>query len=100
NATTPADSIINAVDSARLQLIRDTTALPGTPGKPTVPVTIELYDVDGPTTDTVAANLLPLFTAGRLLGSRTFVPDSLKDTLRIPVSNAVVLDRIKQGTSL
>lgn len=100
NATTPADSIINAVDSARLQLIRDTTLLPGTPAKPTVPVTIELYDVDGPTTDTVAADLLPLFTAGRLLGSRTFEPDSLKDTLRIPVNNAVVLDRIKQGTSL
>ena len=100
NARTPADSFINAVDSARLQVMLDTTVIPSTPGKPTVPVTLELYDVDGPATDTVAADLLPLFTAGRLLGSRTFEPDSLKDTLRIPVSNAVVLDRIKQGTRL
>ena len=100
NATTPADSVINAVDSARLQVILDSLVIPSTPAKPTVPVTIELYDVDGPATDTVAADLLPLFTAARLLGSRTFAPESLKDTLRVPVNNAVVLDRIKQGTRL
>jgi hypothetical protein len=49
----------------------------------------------------VAAQLLPLFTASRLLGSKTFAPESLaKDTLFVPVSPAAVLDRIINGTHL
>ena len=99
HTSTPADSIITTVDSARLQMVIDTTTLPGTPGKPAAPVTIELYDVDA-ATDTVAAELLPLFTSARLLGSRTFEPESLKDTIRVPVSNDAVLDRVTRGARL
>jgi hypothetical protein len=99
HTATPADSVITSVDSARLQVVLDTTTLPGTPGKPTAPVTVELYDVDA-ATDTVAGQLLPLFTSSRLLGSRTFEPESLKDTLRLPVGNDVVLDRIVRGARL
>ena len=63
-------------------------------------MTIELYDVDTPS-DTTAADLLPLFNANRLLGSKTFAPESLaKDTLLLPVSAAAVLDKITNGTHL
>jgi len=49
----------------------------------------------------VAADLLPLFSASRLLGSKTFAPESLaKDTLFLPVPPAVVLNRIINGTRL
>jgi hypothetical protein len=96
----PADTIVTHVDSAMLRVILDTTTLTGVPGLPTQPVTLELYDVDAPT-DTVAAQLLPLFTPSRLLGSKTFAPESLaKDTLSVPVSSAAVLDRIINGTHL
>lgn len=99
HATAPADSFITSVDSARLRVVLDTFTIPSTPTKPTTPVTIELYDVDA-ATDTVASALLPLFTAGRLLGSKTFAPESLLDTLQVPVRNDVVLDRITRGTRL
>ena len=98
HTATPADSIITTVDSAQLQVVVDTTTINGIP-KVTAPFTLELYDVDA-ATDTVAAELVPLFTPGRLLGSRPFAAESLKDTLRIPVSNNAVLDRIKNGTHL
>ena len=96
----PADTIVTHVDSAMLRVILDTTRAVGVPALPTEPVTIELYDVDSPA-DTVAADLLPLFTASRLLGSKTFAPESLaKDTLFLPVAPATVLDRIIKGTRL
>ena len=96
----PADTFVTHVDSATLRVILDTTTAVGVPGLPTQPVTIELYDVDSPA-DTVAADLLPLFTPGRLLGSKTFAPESLaKDTLFLPVAPAAVLDRIVRGARL
>ena len=98
--STPADTIVTHVDSAMLRVILDTTTAVGVPSLPTQPVTIELYDVDSPT-DTVAADLLPLFTPSRLLGSKSFAPESLaKDTLFLPVAPAAVLDRILRGTQL
>lgn len=96
----PADSFITQVDSATLRIVLDTNTVTGVPGLPTAPVTVELYDVDSPS-DTVAAQLLPLFTASRLLGSKTFAPESLsKDTLLLPVSSAAVLDKVLNGTHL
>ena len=96
----PADSFVNHVDSATLRVVLDTSRLNGVPALPSAPVTVELYDVDGPA-DTVAADLLPLFTPSRLLGSRTFLPDSLaKDTLFLPVSPAAVLTKIVTGARL
>jgi len=96
----PADTFVTHVDSATLRVILDTSTAVGVPGLPTEPVTIELYDVDSPA-DTVAADLLPLFTPSRLLGSKTFAPESLaKDTLFLPVAPAAVLDRIIKGARL
>jgi hypothetical protein len=98
--TVPADTIVTHVDSATLRVVLDTATVVGVPRLPTQPVTIELYDVDSPA-DTVAADLLPLFTASRLLGSKTFAPESLaKDTLFLPVAPAAVLGRIINGTRL
>jgi len=96
----PADTIVTHVDSAMVRVILDTSTIVGVPSIPTQPVTIELYDVDSPA-DTVAADLLPLFSPSRLLGSKTFAPESLaKDTLFLPVPPATVLDRILHGTRL
>jgi hypothetical protein len=96
----PADTIVTHVDSATLRIILDTATVVGVPALPTTPVTVELYDVDAPA-DTVAADLLPLFTPSRLLGSKTFAPESLaKDTLLLPVSPAAVFDKISNGTHL
>src|SRR5436305_1280692 len=96
----PADSFVTHIDSATLRVILDTVTSSGVPGLPTQPVTLELYDVDAPT-DTVAAQLLPLFAPSRLLGSKTFAPESLaKDTLFVPVSPAAVLGKIINGTHL
>jgi hypothetical protein len=95
-----ADTIVTHVDSAMVRVILDTSRVVGVPGLPTQPVTIEVYDVDSPA-DTVAADLLPLFSANRRLASKTFAPESLaRDTLFLPVPPAVVLDRILHGTRL
>lgn len=96
----PADSIVNHVDSATLRVVLDTSTVPGVPTLPTTPVTLEAYDVDSPA-DTVAADLLPLFAPDRLIGSRTFAPESLaKDTLLIPIAPAAVLTKIVSGSRL
>lgn len=55
------------------------------------PVTIDVYDVDS--TDPDQTNVASLFTASRLIGTRTIAKDSLKDSVRIALSNAVVLDK-------
>jgi hypothetical protein len=90
-----ADSTITRVDSAyiKARLVVPTV-------KPTTPVTVELYDVDTTAADTVAAGLLPLFRPDRFLGSQTFAPESLTDTVRVPISNAAVLDRLTRGAHL
>lgn len=62
------------------------------------PVTIDLYDVDG--TDANQTDVAAFFTASRLIGSRTFVKDSLKDSVRIPISNAVLLNKAQNHKRL
>ena len=55
--------------------------------RPKAPVTIEVYNVDTTATDTVGGrSSASLFRPDRLLGSKTFAPESLLDTLRIPIS--------------
>jgi hypothetical protein len=91
------DSTITEVDSAELVM---PIALADSLRKPAAPITIEAYNVDTAATDTVASILASLFRQDRFLGSKTFVPDSVKDTLRIPISTDTVLDRVKNGTKL
>lgn len=95
--TNSIDSTITHIDSAYLV----TPILPPDAAhRPPAPITIEAYDVDTTATDTVAAIMAPLFRPSRLIGSKTFAPESLVDTLRIPISTDTVLDRIKNGTRL
>lgn len=97
----PADSLVNHVDSAMLGIVLDTSTVVGLPGLPTTPVTIELYDVGGAASDTVASDYLPLFNPSNLIGSKTFAPESLaKDTLQLPVASATVLGKIVNAQRL
>lgn len=96
------DSVITKIDSATLVT---PIAKPDSAHRPASPITIEVYDVDtrdttSTATDTAASILAPLFRSDRLLGSKTFRPESLTDTLRIPISTDSVLDRVQNGTKL
>lgn len=90
------DSVITSIDSAYLvtPLLTDSTR------RPTTPVTIEAYDVDTTGADTASAVLASLFRPDRLIGSRTFAPESLLDTIRVPISTDTVLNRVTNGTRL
>src|SRR5262249_38195127 len=68
--------------------------------KQKAPITIEAYNVDTTATDTVASILSSLFRPNRFLGSRTFAPESVLDTLRIPISTDTVLNRIQNASHL
>ena len=92
-----ADSTITKLDSALLVL---PIAKPDSAHRPSAPITIEVYDVDTAATDTVASILGSLFRPDRFLGSKTFAPESLLDTLRVPISPDSVLVRIDSGTHL
>ena len=90
------DSVITTIDSAYLvtPLLTDSTR------RPTSAVTIEAYDVDTTGSDTASAVLASLFRPDRLIGSKTFAPESLLDTIHVPISTDTVLDRVNNGTRL
>jgi hypothetical protein len=91
------DSVITHIDSA---ILVTPIAKPDSLKRPKAPVTIEAYNVDTTDTDTSAVILGSLFRPDRFLGSKTFAPESLLDTLRIPISTDSVLTRVKNGTRL
>ena len=93
--TPQPDSLISRVDSATLLFRVDTIFQ-----KPTVPVTIDAFDVDTTAADTVPTTLLPLFRADRLIGSATYAVADVKDTLRLPISDATVLAKLRNGARL
>jgi hypothetical protein len=89
------DSDIVTVDSAfiKLRIVRSDTLGPD--------VTIEVYDLDRDSTgnsaveDTSVALLLPFFAPGRLLGSRTFAAESLKDSIAIPIDGPRLVSKMQ-----
>ncbi len=91
------DSTITHVDSA---FLLTPIALPDSAHLPTAPFTIEAYDVDTVGSDTASAVLASLFRPNRFLGSRTFAPESLKDTLQVPISPDSVKLRVDSGQKL
>lgn len=93
NAT--ADSAITRVDSARITFVVDTSI-----GRPKAPVTIEAFDVDTTAADSAFSALLPLFRPDRRIGSRTFEVAEIRDTLPLPINNAVVLAKATAGARL
>lgn len=99
-----SDSVITRLDTATLIL---PIIKPDSLHRPKGRITIEAYDVDSLPpdsvtipTDTVASVLATLFRPGRLLGSKTFAPESLLDTLRLPISTDSVLTRVLNGKHL
>lgn len=90
-----ADSLIKKIDSAALLFRIDTTF-----AKPKIPVTIEAYDVDTTAADTLTQALVPLFRANRLIGSRTYQPSELVDTLRLPLDTAVLRRKAASNSRL
>lgn len=90
-----SDSLIAFVDSATMIFGIDTVFV-----RPTSPVTIDAFDVDTTAADTNRAALVPLFRDDRLIGSRTFQPAELRDTLRLPLSNSAVLAKIQANARL
>ena len=91
-----SDSLIRRVDSASLIFTIDTLLQ-----KPTLPITIDAYDVDTTSTDTLTNALIPLFRADRLIGSQTFTTSDLKaDTLRLTLDNAALFAKIKDTLRL
>ena len=67
-------------------------------------VTIDLFDVDTLVADSVTAALIPLFRADRLIGSRTFTPavllDTLQDTIRVPIVSSALVTRLNTNARL
>src|SRR5205814_2502189 len=64
------------------------------------PVTLEAYNVDTADVDTASVALGSLFRPDRFLGSRTFAPDSLRDSIRIPINADTVALHMVQHTRL
>lgn len=95
--TKAGDSTIARADSAYLKLL---IQVPDSVHRPTGPITINIYDVDTVGTDTSAAILTSLFRADRFLGSTTFAPESLTDTLRVRINGDSVVDKITKGKAL
>lgn len=94
---TSIDSTIVHIDSAILVI---PIVKPDSTKRPIAPLTIEVYNVDTTAADTVTSVLASLFRPDRFLGSKTFAPESLLDTLRLPISTDSVLTRVLAGTHL
>ena len=94
-STPQPDSLIARVDSANLIFRIDTAFV-----KPTIPLTIEAYDVDTTANDTIPQTLLPLFRPDRLLGSQTYQVSQLLDTLRLPLDTTILRQKIQNNQRL
>jgi hypothetical protein len=88
---TTADSQLTAVASVVMKLL---IAKADTLGPP---VTFELYDIDGDTTqdDTASAVLTPRFDPLTVLGTRTVPADSLKDSVLVSIDTAKFMEKIR-----
>jgi hypothetical protein len=93
--TPQADSLIAFVDSATMIFVVDTTV-----ARPLTAITIDAYDVDTTAADTDRGALLPLFRPDRLIGSTTFQPAEVRDTLRLQLSDSAVLAKIQANARL
>ena len=91
------DSALTKVESAMLTFVVDTAV---TRFSSTSPVTIDAYDVDTTTADSLRLELLPLFRPDRLIGSVTFASLAISDTLRLRLSDSVVLAKATAGAPL
>ncbi len=94
-STAIADSSIVRVDSAAIVFYIDTVTT-----RPTFPITVEAYDVDTTSADTLRSALVPLFRPSRLIGSKTYQQSDIKDTMSLPLNNDTVLAKIRDSLHL
>lgn len=88
------DSVIMAVDSAYLRLTIQTGDTLG------LATTVDVYDVDMDGAEEADPSAVTsMFTAARLLGSRTIPADSLRDSLIVPLDNAKILEKTQIADS-
>jgi hypothetical protein len=97
NPNASVDSTVTKVDSSFLTFVVDTAV---TRFSSTSPVTIDAYDVDTNTVDSLRLELLPLFRPDRKIGSITFASLAISDTLRLRLSDSVVLAKALAGAPL
>jgi hypothetical protein len=91
-----SDSLIRRVDSASLIFTVDTILQ-----KATLPLTIDAYDVDTTSADSLTAALIPLFRPSRLIGSQTYSAADFKaDTLKLSLDNAALFAKIRDTLRL
>ena len=90
-----SDSLIRRVDSATMIFVIDTLTT-----KIKTPITIDAFDVDTTANDTIPSTLIGLFRADRLLGSKTFQPTDVLDTLRLPLSSDSLFAKIRDTLRL
>ena len=83
---------VTAIDSVFLKLPLDTTGRRGT-----VPVTVEVFDVDTAASDSVTAVVQSLFRPDRRLGQVTLTPSLSLDSLRIPLSRQRLAAQVASG---
>ena len=89
-ANSVTDSVIMSVDSAYLRLTIVTGDTIG------VATTVDVYDVDMDGAEEADPTAVTsMFTAARLLGTRTIPADSLRDSLRIPLDNAKIFAKVQ-----
>lgn len=88
NGTGAVDSI-TTVDSVYLKLPLDTSGRRGS-----MPISLEVFDVDTTASDTVPAVLRALFRPDRLMGSISITPSATGDTLRVPLSKTLLQAKI------
>lgn len=88
------DSVIMAVDSAYLRLtIQDGDTLG-------MAATVDVYDVDMDGAEEADPTAVTsMFTAARLLGTRTIPADSLRDSVIVPLDNAKILAKTQIADS-
>lgn len=89
------DSAITRVDSAYLLLVLDRAR-----SRFKAPVTITLYDVDTTASDTNVSAVKALFRPDRRIGGATFDSAAIKDSIRVPIDSAPLLDKLKNGKRL
>ena len=90
-----SDSLIRRVDSATMIFVIDTLVT-----RVTSPITIDAFSVDTVANDTVLTSVLPLFRTSRLIGSQTYQPGDLVDTVRLQLNNDSLFAKIRDTLHL
>lgn len=96
-SATDTGKAITTIDSAYLRFrAGDTSNVRGP-----LPITFEVYDVDGAEDEPTDAQIFSRLTPGNLLGKRSYATrDTVRDSVRVPLDNTRILAKITGGQRL